>query len=95
VLDILIFTQKHSVAEAFLYNGVPLILLSGFSFKMESQFYLPYSEIPLQHTVESQLEKEAGKVSLLPPAYHYLLKFLLQPNRERMRLPDQDLPPNP
>ncbi|WAR63783.1 hypothetical protein PtB15_17B384 [Puccinia triticina] len=56
---LLILTQKHSVAEAFLNSGVPAILLRSFSFKTESRGCLPYAAMLLRHTVESNPVKQA------------------------------------
>ncbi|KAA1107112.1 hypothetical protein PGT21_002719 [Puccinia graminis f. sp. tritici] len=56
---LLILTQKHSVAEAFLNSGVPSILLRSFSFKTESRGCLPYAAMLLRHTVESNSVKQA------------------------------------
>ncbi|KAH9820843.1 hypothetical protein DFH28DRAFT_1121207 [Melampsora americana] len=56
---LLILTQKHTVAEAFLSSGVPAILLRSFSFKTETRGCLPYAAMLLRHTVESASVKKA------------------------------------
>ncbi|CAH7686641.1 expressed protein, partial [Phakopsora pachyrhizi] len=56
---LLLLTQKHSVAEAFLSSGVPAILLRSFSFKTESRGCLPYAAMLLRHTVESSAVKRS------------------------------------
>ncbi|MBW0460652.1 hypothetical protein O181_000367 [Austropuccinia psidii MF-1] len=56
---LLILTQDHSVAEAFLSSGAPAILLRSFSFKTETRGCLPYAAMLLRHTVESHSVKKA------------------------------------
>lgn len=55
---LLILTQKHSTAEAFLNSAVPATLLRSFSFKTESRGCLPYAAMLLRHTVESNIVKQ-------------------------------------
>ncbi|CAH7668724.1 hypothetical protein PPACK8108_LOCUS3266 [Phakopsora pachyrhizi] len=59
IRELLLLTQKHSVAEAFLSSGVPAILLQSFSFKTESRGYLPYAAMLLCHTAESSAVKNS------------------------------------
>ncbi|CAH7665807.1 hypothetical protein PPACK8108_LOCUS94, partial [Phakopsora pachyrhizi] len=59
IRELLLLTQKHSVAEAFLSSGVPAILLQSFSFKTESRGYLPYAAMLLRHTAESSAVKNS------------------------------------